>query len=151
MRNTIRFFALAAGLALAGCSTYQKRWEAARDSVRPGAQGHSGAYQGRWDSTKMPGTGGKLWCILSEDSPGFYRAEFKATWHGVFRSEHVAMLKMDGPDDFHGDATLHAIIGSGTYHCAGKLSPSGLSARYDATYDTGTFQLGKAGPAEKSE
>ena len=92
----------------------------------------------------MPGTGGSLWCILSEGGPGIYRAEFKATWHGVFRSEHVAMLRMKDASAFRGEASLQAIIGSGTYSCEGELGRDALSATYDAKYDTGNFLLRRA-------
>lgn len=99
----------------------------------------------------MPGTGGNLWCILTEGEPGIYRAEFKATWHGVFRSEHVALLKMTGPSTFRGDATIHAFIGSGTYSCTGEFKRDALSATYDATYDAGKFVLSRAENTRKAK
>ncbi len=156
MRNTIRFFALAAGLALAGCSTYQRRWEAARDAVHPGRDSFSGAYVGTWESSRRPGTGGKLWCILERECVGDYHASFKATWHGVFRSEHGAMLKIlaparGGKASFSGNATLRTPIGSGTYTCKGELRPEGISAVYDATYDQGKFILKRAVGTRKTE
>jgi hypothetical protein len=94
----------------------------------------------------MPGTGGSLWCILSEAGPDVCRAEFKATWHGIFRSEHVAMLKMANASTFQGDATIRAIIGSGAYSCKGEVRRDRLSATYDATYDEGEFILKRARP-----
>jgi hypothetical protein len=152
MRNSIRFFALVAGLALAGCSTYQKRWEVARDAVHSGDP-FAGAYIGRWESGRQPGTGGNFWCILSPSGRDSYRAEFKATWHGVFRSEHFAELGLvDGVRGerakeaaFHGEATLDTWIGDGKYVCDGIFRREGFSAKYDAVYDTGTFVLKRAG------
>ncbi len=140
MRNTVSFFALVAGLALAGCSTYQKRWEAARAG--------GSAYEGRWESSKMPGTGGHLWCILDCERTGDYRALFKATWHGIFRSEHEAVLGVVSREGkttkFTGRAKLDTWIGSGEYRCDGELRPDGISAEYDASYDQGRFFLKKA-------
>ena len=139
MRNMFRLFALVAGLWLAGCSTYNQRWEAARtDRDR-----FTGAYSGRWESIRMPGTGGSLWCIVNADTPGTYRADFKATWHGVFRSEHSAVLKRQG-NAFHADATLETWIGAGKYTCDGKFRTGGISANYDAVYDEGRFILTRA-------
>ena len=140
MRNTVRFFALVAGLALAGCSTYQKRWDAAREA--------GGAYIGRWESSKMPGTGGHLWCILDPERSGAHRASFKATWHGVFRSEHEAVFNVVSRDrkntKFTGRAKLDTWIGSGEYRCDGELRADRISAEYDAFYDQGRFYLKKA-------
>jgi hypothetical protein len=153
MRNTFRYCALIAGLALAGCSTYQKRWDAARIAAyRPEAV-HAGAYEGRWESTRMPGTGGNLWCILTPDGQGNYTADFKATWHGVFKSEHGALLKTGssrkpGHTTFSGEAALTAIIGSGKYTCTGELTPGGMTAAYDASYDVGNFTLKRAAAAK---
>ena len=144
MRNTFRFFALVAGLALAGCSTYNRRWEAARvDKDR-----FSGAYSGRWESARMPGAGGGLWCIVQQEAPQTYRADFKATWHGIFRSEHSAVLKRRG-NTFHADATLNTWLGSGSYICDGKFLPDGISATYDAAYDEGRFILERAREGKK--
>jgi hypothetical protein len=94
----------------------------------------------------MSSAGGKLWCILKPAGPGLYHADFKATWHGVFKSEHTALLRTEksrkqGRVNFHGEAAITAIMGSGKYTCSGELSPGGMSATYDASYDVGIFTL----------
>lgn len=101
----------------------------------------------------MSATGGKLWCILTPAGPGLYHADFKATWHGIFKSEHTAHLRTEksrkpGSANFHGEAAVSAIIGSGKYTCKGELNPSGMSATYDATYDVGIFTLKRVAPAK---
>ncbi len=127
---------------LAGCSTYQKRWEAAKTADAA----HAGAYEGQWASNRMSTAGGKLWCILKPAGPGLYRADFKATWHGVFKSEHSALLRAGksrkpGCVNFHGEAAITAIVGSGKYTCKGELSPGAMTATYNASLDAGIFTL----------
>ena len=94
----------------------------------------------------MPGTGGDLWCILERKRAGEYHALFKATWHGVFRSEHGAVLRVaeEKRGAFTGRATLDTWLGSGEYLCSGELRREGISAKYDATYDQGHFSLKRA-------
>jgi hypothetical protein len=94
---------------------------------------------------------GRLRCILTPaEHPGDYRAEFEATWLKVFYSTHEVVLHTrpapgksgkEASRRFEGAATLNTSIGSGTYRCEGMMTPASLRARYDATYDVGTFDL----------
>jgi hypothetical protein len=134
---------------LSACSTYQKRWTAA--ATTPGKKGVTGSYAGRWQSDHG-GFGGKLWCIV-DPGPGpagkTYRAQFRATWHRFFVSEHEVLLharatRGDGMK-FTGKAEIKMWIGSGSYDCAGQIRGGVFAAHYDAHYDQGTFQMTRAG------
>jgi len=133
-------------LSLAACSSYDSRWRephfAAGEKDR-----FEGSYVGTWRSTSHPGTGGKLWCIITKKSRDEYLAEFKATWHGVFSSEHSVVLKKTGRGAFAGETEIKMWIGSGTYRCVGTMSGPALTASYDATYDKGIFNVHR--PSDK--
>ena len=78
-----------------------------------------------------------------------YHAEFKATWLKIMSSEHTVALhvspgKSAKPRPFTGSAKLKTLVGSGTYRCAGTITPTRMRATYDATYDAGTFELERA-------
>lgn len=151
-----QLFQILAGLTvftLAGCSSYDQRFA---EAARAGATGDAfaGAYSGRWNSSRHPGGGGQLRCILTAvDSPGNhaprnYRADFHATWHG-FSSEHSVVLQSKpSPQgkktrNFTGTSALRTIIGSGTYQCEGTVDGKRMRANYDATYDKGTFEMSR--------
>jgi len=140
---------------VSGCSSYDARWRAAAATNRKDSI--AGAWKGRWESGGHPGTGGKLWCIVEEKQDGKLHAEFKATWHGVFKSEHEAVLPfLSGSEArktlrkagknaraFAGEASVHSWIGAGSYRCEGWVNTVRMSASYDAIYDKGTFELVK--------
>jgi hypothetical protein len=44
---------------------------------------------------------------------------------------------------FSGTSALNTIVGKGTYHCEGLMTPTKMGARYNATYDTGLFELSR--------
>ncbi len=127
-------------LGLAACSSYDSRWRKPHFAAG-GKDKFEGSYVGTWKSTSHSGTGGKLWCIITKKTGDSYLAEFKATWHGVFSSEHAVILKKTGRGAFAGETEIKMWIGSGTYRCVGRMSGFDLTASYDATYDRGTFVL----------
>ena len=133
-------------LSLAACSSYESRWRQPHFAAG-GKDKFEGSYVGTWASTSHPGTGGRLWCIVTKKSGNAYLAEFKATWHGVFSSEHAVVLKMSGKGIFAGETEIKMWIGSGAYRCTGTMSGSALTASYDASYDKGSFNLHR--PSEK--
>jgi hypothetical protein len=151
-RNLLRVLPCIAILFAAGCSTFEKRFASA--SGAPAKSGSlAGAYSGRWMSSKSPGGGGNLRCILSSVDSSNYRADFHATWHGL-SSEHTVMLHTkpaasrgkSGVREFKGTSKLHTPIGAGTYTCEGTLDFRRMQACYDATYDRGTFDLARVAP-----
>jgi hypothetical protein len=148
----LRFACALSLLALAACSNFDSRFaDEARTGRKPDA--YAGAYQGRWTSTSHPGSGGKLRCILTKKGASDYLAEFKATWHGAFSSEHSVILhakpgtsrgRDKGVLHFAGRAEIRMFVGSGTYECEGQMDGRRMQACYDATYDRGTFELARA-------
>jgi hypothetical protein len=128
--------------SLAACSSYDSRWRHPHFAAG-GKDKFEGSYAGTWSSTSYPGTGGKLWCIVTKKSGKEYLAEFKATWHGVFSSEHAVVLKKRTDGTFSGETEIQMWIGSGSYRCAGTMNGSALTASYDATYDRGAFTLSR--------
>jgi len=81
MRNFFRLLPCILVVFTAGCSTYNKRFAEASNAPAKSGQ-FAGAYSGRWMSSKSPGSGGKLRCILSPVNATDYLADFHATWHG---------------------------------------------------------------------
>ena len=150
--STALLLAAAALLTLSACSSgYDTRWKAA---VHSDNMPYFGAWQGRWTSSRHPGEGGRLLCVLSPTGPqghGEFLAAFKANWRHIFSSTHEVVLhtqpvrkpsKKSLPTlSFTGTAALNLWIGKGTYHCEGTLTPTSLHADYDATYDAGTLDL----------
>jgi hypothetical protein len=137
----------------AGCSSYERRWTAAQAAARA-SDPFVGSYAGKWGSFRYKNATGKLWCILTQQSPDIYLAEFRATWHGIFSSTHTVTLRVTDRAKaagrpiaaFTGAAEIKMWIGSGRYHCTGKLSPTSFVAEYDADYDRGRFELQRIPP-----
>lgn len=127
-------------LGLAACSNYESRWRQPHFAAG-GKDRFEGSYVGTWKSTSHPGTGGRLWCIVTKKSRNEYLAEFKATWHSVFSSEHTVVLKKHGDGTFIGKTEIKMWIGAGTYRCTGKMNGRALEASYDATYDKGFYSV----------
>jgi hypothetical protein len=149
MRSALlRMFLVWTLLLAAGCSNYDRRWKAAQ-ATAPAGDPFAGSYAGAWRSNQFHGAAGKLWCILSRKDQNTYLAEFRATWHGLFSSEHTATLHVtewQGRGSsrrarFEGAAAIKMWIGSGRYRCEGELKAGALEAAYDASYDRGQFTL----------
>lgn len=146
-----RLLLLTVLLFVAGCSSYQKKWQ-----NPPLASGGKdlleGSYEGRWESSQYKGASGRLWCVLTRRSADSYEADFRATWHGIFSSRHQVILKtkpakrVDGKrvTPFEGAMEIRMWIGSGHYHCIGTMTPQDFRAEYDAEYDRGVFTLTRA-------
>lgn len=155
MRRFIRVLLWLAAVTLAGCSTFDRRYAAISHADAKGDR-FSGAYEGQWMSSSHPGGAGKLWCILQKQRDTTYLAEFRATWHGIFSSEHSVVLhtrnaragggSSAGSRTFTGSAALKTLIGAGTYRCEGTVDGTRMRACYDATYDRGTFDLKRVPP-----
>jgi hypothetical protein len=152
MKTSLTLLLVAAGcLFLSSCSNFGSRF-ARGVKAAPGDR-ISGTYEGRWESTSHPGGGGKLFCILQRQSGTAYHADFKATWHGIFFSEHQVVLNTrparsgTGARTFTGSAALSTFIGSGTYRCEGVVDGKRMRACYEALNDRGTFSLARVAPA----
>jgi hypothetical protein len=139
---------LLTALLLGGCSNYDARWRAAQ-RLNAIHDLFEGTYEGTWESSRYKGARGKLWCILKRQSGDVYSADFRATWHGIFSSEHSVLLRVTDRRTvkgmqhvkFAGAAEIRMWIGSGHYRCTGEMTPLQLTAEYDASADRGTFRL----------
>ena len=144
--------------ATVGCSNYEQRWRAhAAQTFNAGAGTRpmfAGSYTGTWQSNQYKGANGSLWCILKPNGPSQLTAEFRATWHGIFASEHSINLQVTEKKRiggkqalvFTGETEIRMWIGSGKYRCTGVLTSDSLVADYDAAYDRGRFLLRRANP-----
>jgi hypothetical protein len=138
-------------VSVCGCSQYERRWNNP-PLAADGRDSLEGSYIGKWESKRYAGAQGRLWCILTRKSADQYVADFKATWHGIFSSQHTATLQMKkgktatGPAEFSGESEIKMWIGSGHYRCKGQITPSEFNADYDAAYDRGRFLMQRARP-----
>jgi hypothetical protein len=145
------------------CSSFDAKWRAAKDDTT--AHGPT-RWDGRWTSEKHrtgagEPEGGRLRCVLSEAAtncfpprPGIspskeLSADFHANW-SAFSANYTLLLtpvhRGPGPQtDFRGTHELPAIFG-GTYRYTAHISGDHFTARYDSSYDHGTFALTRVRP-----
>jgi hypothetical protein len=146
----LRLILLAMLLLCTSCSDFDRRWKLLQ-APSTHRDFFSGSYEGTWESTRYKGASGKLWCILTQQGPGVYQAEFRATWHGIFSSRHTVNLRITdrkgrGANEvvrFTGATEIRIWVGSGHYRCDGEITPAGLVADYDAEIDRGKFTLSR--------
>ncbi len=144
--------------ALAACSSFEAKWRAAKSPAT--------RWDGRWTSAKhMSGggpAGGRLRCVLEEaplargcfpakprPEPGrapVLGAAFHANWL-LFASTYSMTLtpEKNSRTNFRGTHDLPAIFG-GTYRYAAHISGDRFTARYDSSYDHGSFDLTRVRP-----
>ena len=82
---------------LAGCSTFDVRYEAALAN-RADASGVEGAWEGRWQSQAGHG-GDRLRAVVIRTSPGIMHALFRAHFWGIFDVDEEVDLKVTGTSD----------------------------------------------------
>ena len=144
---------------LTACSSFEAKWHAAKTPAT--------RWDGRWTSEKhtAPGggpAGGRLRCVLGETAvaTGCFpaprgsrpvtahalRADFHANWL-LFSSDYTMTLTpaKNSRTDFHGTHDLPKMFG-GTYRYIAHLSGEHFTARYDSSYDHGTFDLTRVRP-----
>lgn len=143
---------------LAACSSFEARWRAAGNPAA--AQGRT-RWEGRWTSEKhtTPGggpDGGRLRAVLTELHvpagshlpPGpasgrgrALRADFRAHWSVFAASYRLTLEPVPGsPTEFRGTHELPAVFG-GAYRYTARIAGDRFTARYDSSYDSGTFTL----------
>ena len=145
---------------LAACSSFDAEWRSAQNSTTP----HSPTrWDGRWTSEKHRThsggpEGGRLRCVLTEVATNCFpakrpavpapelRASFHANWQ-LFSSDYTMTLTPipGSPPDFRGTHKLPAMFG-GTYRYTAHISGDHFTARYDSSYDHGTFALTRVRP-----
>ena len=145
--------------ALAACSSFDTKWR--------GAENGATRWDGRWTSEKHHALGGalesgRLRCVLTEKTVAaclftvprglppaaahILHADFHANWL-IFASNFTMTLapEKNSLTDFRGTHDLPAIFG-GTYRYTVHISGDLLTARYDSSYDRGTFDLTRVRP-----
>ncbi len=147
MKNFARVFALLVSALGAGCSSFQKKWDAVG---APGKYEHASRWDGRWTSAHHKGAGGepeggRLRCVVEPHGAQF-TAHFHANW-AAFSADYTVPFapkagdgKKHQPMEFSGAHELPKIFG-GTYHYDAEMARDRFTARYSSTYDTGTFAL----------
>jgi len=124
---SLRFAACLLLMLAAGCSSFDRDWEAFTDA-RPGDP-LTGRWQGTWRS-EPTGHSGDLRCIITliDAEPAAYRARFHATFARVLSFKYAV--------------TMHPTQRAGTWHLEGNANlgrAAGGSYRYDATIDGNHF------------
>lgn len=152
---TARLFLAVLCGALAACSSFEAQWRAAKSPAT--------RWDGRWTSakhrTRSGGPeGGRLRCVLTETALNCFPekrpaapahslcADFHANWL-IFASDFTMTLtpEKNSRTDFRGTHELPAIFG-GAYRYTAHLDGDRFTARYDSTYDCGTFDLTRLRP-----
>lgn len=160
-------FTAAALLLLPGCTTFHREWrmwsEPTTKPVKysflihpkteptPTPQSpYDGRWEGRWVSNKHRAPfsseyeSGRLQCVFTKIDPHRYRANFRAGWL-LGNSEVLAELygwERGKTLKLKGEFPLKTIFG-GQYKYEGTVTPTHFVLNYDASYDTGTFELHK--------
>jgi hypothetical protein len=138
-----RVWILSLGLALlgAGCSTFDRDWEAASND----ASGIEGQWAGRWHSDTNQHND-VLRCLITRKEAGVYHTRFHAiyTW-GILPISYgygldMTVTEANGQYQFQGQADLGKLAG-GVYHYDGSGSPNQLQFNYRSPKDHGTFSL----------
>lgn len=152
---TARLLLLGLCGALAACGSFNEKWCA--------AQSPATRWEGRWTSEKhhtFSGApeGGRLRCVLTAVATNCFpakksalpghalRADFHAHWL-LFASDFTMTLtpEKNSRTDFRGTHELPKIFG-GTYRYTAHISGDRFTARYDSSYDRGTFDLTRVRP-----
>ena len=128
-----------------GCSSFQKKWDAVG---QPGKYEHASRWDGRWTSARHKSAsgpaGGRLRCVIEPVADSRVLAHFRANWEAFSANYDVTFepkSKRGGEvREFRGSHDLPKIFG-GTYRYDARIAGDRFSARYDSSYDSGTFQL----------
>ena len=160
---------LLAGLcgALAACSSFDAQWREAKEFPLP----QKTRWDGRWTSEKHLARdgkpeGGRLRCVLIRMQPNgassiqpapekhqYVLANFRANWSWFASDYSVCLgsakplrsLQQGMPVEYRGTHDLPKLFG-GTYRYTARISGGRFTARYDSSYDHGTFDLTRARP-----
>jgi hypothetical protein len=121
-------------------SDFNRRWKQ-KDS-QPTAGGLPYRWEGQWIS-QTNGHHGALRCLLAQESPTNYSANFYAVYGGVLRVCYTVVLRGQRREDkllLEGDADLGRLAG-GNYHYAGEATVSAFRCAYECKYDRGAFEM----------
>jgi len=134
-------------LAISGCSSFDRDWEAPERPAAPPA-GLEGHWEGSWTS-EANGHAGGLRCILTRKEGDTYEARYYATYSWcwfTFSFEYsvpMTAVRESGVWAFHGSAELSCWIGGGKYDYEGLATETVYSAKYRSSDDHGVFKMGR--------
>jgi len=127
---------------LAGCSSFNRQWNAAPVATGPGDI--EGKWQGNWRSDKDDHTG-NLKCVVTKGAGDLYCAHFVATYWKFLTFAYDAELQgtPDG-DSVHlvGEQDLGALAG-GVYRYDGSANNTDFHCTYTSKYDFGKFIMSR--------
>ena len=127
-----------------GCTSFRfnHAWREAAQGKPSGVQ----RWEGHWDSDRH-GNGGRLRAVVTTgEAKDRVNAFFEARWHG-FTTAYDVPLRIERPrkgePTLRGEHDLKSLFGGGKYTYSGTLNEEDFRARYESSYDTGTFELHK--------
>lgn len=135
---------LAAGCLLAGCSTFERDWQAAREIPRL-EDDLAGRWEGFWLS-EATGHSNQLRAVVATGSNGVYSTRFHAKYKlGLFRFSFsypvpLQVVRTNDNYRFHGESNLGWLAG-GVYRYEGAATGTNFFSTYESEYDHGTFKL----------
>ena len=145
-----RRLALAAGVLLAGCSSFDRDWEAL--GPYPGEHRDiTGRWSGSW-SCDETGHSGELRCLVSRLESDLCAMRYRARWGGIFTSEYTVLATVE-PDEggggyrFGGSKDLGWLAG-GLCRYDGRATATEFEATYTSSSNEGVFRMAR--PAEES-
>ena len=135
------------GLAVTGCSTFNRDWKAAASIAAP-ANDITGRWEGTWQS-EATGHHGKLRSLVTHLAGGDYQARYRAKYLRIMSFSYPVRLKVAAAEDgfkFNGEANLGWYAG-GRYQYEGRASATNFFSTYKSKDDHGSFQMTR--PASK--
>ena len=141
-----RLITLAVVPLLAGCSSFNREWKSVLNQPIP-AQGLAGPWEGHWVSDSNAHND-RLRCVITEESPNKYNANFHANYKKVFHFSYSVPLEVrqNGETyEFSGEADLGKMAG-GVYTYAGHATGTNFFSTYNSKYDHGKFEMSRPQP-----
>ncbi len=131
-------------MLLAGCTTFDARYEAAL--INRAQAGVEGAWEGRWQSENGHG-GDRLRAVVTQREPQKLHVIFRAHFWGIFDIDEEVDLSVasTNPVRASGEADLGYFKG-GVYSYEATITSSKFDATYTSKYDHGVFNLSRAEP-----
>jgi hypothetical protein len=138
-------------LLAAGCSSFDRDWEAARPRLGQSllSGGLAGCWEGTWHSDANGHEGG-LRCIITRKEDSGFDARYDASYDWCifgFTFEYTVPVtaERDGSSlKFHGSAELGCWIAGGLYEYEGRVEGDDYSATYKSNEDHGVFKMKRA-------
>ena len=145
----MRGCALGLALLAAGCSSFDRDWDAAAATLRPSVPGSiEGRWLGTWHSDANHHTD-ELRCLVTRTNDA-YSARFHARYRKVFRFRFgytvpLTVTEKEGAFQFEGAADLGWLAG-GRYTYEGRATPTNFFSTYSSKYDHGVFEMTRPKP-----